>query len=712
MERNTTVSLKKMYVLSLMIFGPTMDSLSAQEILKERGSSWDYLFYQSAAMPADPETIDADFHTTWNGASASFDNDYDGPQFLTGDAPLGYGEVPTNAFPTTNVWDLNDVTASPPSGTRLAAMYLRTTLPAPTNDVTVLTFTGVIDDGVIIYVNGDRVRSELVTPPDDLAASTWALQATDQGNENMDKSVRVPGLFLNAGFPIDIAISVHNSSDTGSDLMLDVEVEAFESDGPPNDDFANAQLLTELLNTTGVEFPIMVDTSNGDFGLGAGREQGEPDHAGNAGGGSIWYRYEASGFNRRVWVNVAESNFDTLLAVYTGDAVDNLTPVRTFPNWPDSPDAASSRDSAPFGEGARVEFDAVSGETYYIAVDGADGSFGSLELTYGNAFTGIGPDNPNDNPQLNAVFEGMDPVDELVGPGASWEFLLHTDVDTQPNDPALVDSDFFGVNGNPGWQTAAGYDGPIFGMAAAPLGYGTINALAMNGSNMAISGESNIWGNRDHDGDGELDSSPPSDARFTAYFRTTFTPDREISDLAVYGLLDDGAVIYINGVEGARINIADTADVNDWQLLAESVRPKNRSTEANPQAAVIRGLNLAANEPVEVAVSLHNAESTSSDLALNLQIFEQASPEVVEPPMTGDRPVLAISPTTADGAFDLNWVWEPGVNFEVQFSPVLENPTWTAVAEATVTEDNGSYSASVSVPFGVNPVGFYRVEEQ
>jgi|GEM_PF-6985930 len=184
--------------------------------------------------------------------------------------------------------------------------------------------------------------------------------------------------------------------------------------------------------------------------------------------------------------------------------------------------------------------------------------------------------------------------------------------------------------------------------------YGNIDALKINNPGLgedgnpqgAIAETSNIWGARDHNGDEDTDpnSSPPIGARYTAYFRTTFTPSKLIEDLAVYGLIDDGAVIYINGEEKARINIASNGSADDWQLLAETPRPKNRPTESNPQAAIIDGLSLPAGQPVEVAVSLHNLDPSSSDMALDLQIFEQAAPAVA-PPMVGDRPVLTLTPS-------------------------------------------------------------------
>jgi subtilisin len=113
-----------------------------------------------------------------------------------------------------------------------------------------------------------------------------------------------------------------------------------------NDDFANALELTGATVT---------GTNNG-----ATKEAGESDHAGNAGGRSVWYRWtpETSG---TATIDTAGSDFDTLLAVYTGSAVNGLTPVAA------NDDANGGVDGVRTSE---VDFPLTAGTTYQIAVDG------------------------------------------------------------------------------------------------------------------------------------------------------------------------------------------------------------------------------------------------------------------------------------------------------------------------------------------------------
>lgn len=112
---------------------------------------------------------------------------------------------------------------------------------------------------------------------------------------------------------------------------------------PANDDFANAEVI--------VGVPGSVIGSN----VGATSEVGEPRHAGLAGGASIWYRWTAPSSCLIVFDTLG-SDYDTVLAVYTGTNVDSLTLV------------ASNDDT--IGLLSRVVFPTVAGTEYRIAVDG------------------------------------------------------------------------------------------------------------------------------------------------------------------------------------------------------------------------------------------------------------------------------------------------------------------------------------------------------
>lgn len=113
---------------------------------------------------------------------------------------------------------------------------------------------------------------------------------------------------------------------------------------PANDDFGGAQALSgEFDSRSGRTYA-------------ASHEVAEPLHAGARGTGSVWYAWTAPR-NLRATVDTCSSGGDTLLAVYTGSAVDALSLV-------------AANDDAWCGLNGSVVFDATAGTTYWIAVDG------------------------------------------------------------------------------------------------------------------------------------------------------------------------------------------------------------------------------------------------------------------------------------------------------------------------------------------------------
>jgi hypothetical protein len=126
---------------------------------------------------------------------------------------------------------------------------------------------------------------------------------------------------------------------------------------PANDNFANAMVLgaSGSLTQTSLE---------------ATKEPGEPDHAANRGGRSVWFRWTApSSGQARFATCGGATSFDTLLGIYIGSNVAALGAV------------AANDDSC--GDRSEVVVTAVAGTTYSIAVDGFNGVAGNFTLSWG-----------------------------------------------------------------------------------------------------------------------------------------------------------------------------------------------------------------------------------------------------------------------------------------------------------------------------------------
>ena len=102
-------------------------------------------------------------------------------------------------------------------------------------------------------------------------------------------------------------------------LFVLVAPAAASASPPSNDNFGNSESITDRFGW-----------AEGD-NTEATKEPGEPNHAGNPGGHSVWYSWTAP-YAGRATFSTCYSDFDTLLAVYTGDQVDNLQQVAADDN--------------------------------------------------------------------------------------------------------------------------------------------------------------------------------------------------------------------------------------------------------------------------------------------------------------------------------------------------------------------------------------------
>src|SRR4051794_13084368 len=185
--------------------------------------------------------------------------------------------------------------------------------------------------------------------------------------------------------------------------------------GPTNDNFDTSTF--ELLRgaSGGVD-------SNTYF---ATKQVGEPAHAGNGGGASVWYLW-SPGANGRVRISTAGSGFDTLLTVYSGSSLTSLTSL-------------ASNDDAGAGvttSALTVDVNGGTNASYWIAVDGKNGATGALKLTWSavapanddlaNAAAVTGTSGSVSANLLGATVEPDEPTGMYDGPSVWWSWTPST----------------------------------------------------------------------------------------------------------------------------------------------------------------------------------------------------------------------------------------------------------------------------------------------
>jgi hypothetical protein len=214
---------------------------------------------------------------------------------------------------------------------------------APSSDSFTISTAGSSFDTLLGVYTGSAVTAltEVASNDDDPAATDGTSKVTFSANANQTYQIAVDGYY--------------DPSATGSvRLALSLSSQA----QPVNDRFANR------IRLTGSNV-----VANGST-VGADREPGEPKHAGQQGGASVWWEWTAPSSDSFTF-STAGSSFDTLLAVYTGSSVTALTEV------------VSNDEDPAAGSTSALTFSANANQTYQIAVEGYQGDSGSVQLQIG-----------------------------------------------------------------------------------------------------------------------------------------------------------------------------------------------------------------------------------------------------------------------------------------------------------------------------------------
>ncbi len=203
---------------------------------------------------------------------------------------------------------------------------------------------------------------------------------------------------------------------------------AYDATGPSNDYIAEAETIS------GESGSLTAST------VGATVEPNEPNHDGsggaNTGGHSIWYSWTAPAAGTAIFTTQG-SSFDTSLRAYTeyagqfyghGWYLPNLNPWTTW---------------------SRLELQVKPGETYLIAVDGQNGEYGDVQLSWRTAVdTGdvTSPSVTMWSPEPGAQVTG---TVTFMSDASDDEAVDRVVYRIEPNDPSGVEPSFIGESQAP-----------------------------------------------------------------------------------------------------------------------------------------------------------------------------------------------------------------------------------------------------------------------
>jgi len=193
----------------------------------------------------------------------------------------------------------------------------------------------------------------------------------------------------------------------------------------------------------------------------------------------------------------------------------------------------------------------------------------------------------------------------LIGKGAAWRYLAPLAAASAPS---------------ASW-TGIGFSDTSWGSGSAPIGYG---------------------------GDGEVTAIPTASGKpFTMYLRRKFTVTGAAGTLGL-GLnlrRDDGAVVYLNGIEKWRSNMPEGVSISYSTPATTSIFGTNEAlwvTNEVSASGLVEGDNV-------VSVEVHQFDTASSDISFDLEVIPLSyAPNT--PPWIGDITDRVLAPAAGTGA--------------------------------------------------------------
>lgn len=230
----------------------------------------------------------------------------------------------------------------------------------------------------------------LLAPGSQIAAASLTQSGTSQAAPHVAGAIAA----LRAAYPTETLAEIKaRLTETGTPVtdsrnsIVKPRLNLLEAARPANNLFAKRISLSGNSGSTSSSNRLAND------------EPGEPVHAGQSGGTSVWWKWLAPA-SGQVSLDTHASGVDTLLATYTGNTLSGLNVIAS------NDDSGSSTSSA-------LLFQAVAGTEYIFAVDGKSGASGLLQLNW----------SLNTSAEANLSISLTGPSN--VSPGNGYDYMLN-----------------------------------------------------------------------------------------------------------------------------------------------------------------------------------------------------------------------------------------------------------------------------------------------
>jgi len=512
--------------------------------------------------------------------------------WASGRAQLGYGdgdEVTTVGFET----DPNN---------KFITTYFRTAFTLTNaSSFTNLTVSLLRDDGGVVYLNGTEIFRNNMPTPGPILFNTLASGNAQPADETITfySGAVSPSLLLN-GTNV-VAVEIHQVLVTSSDISFDLQLigQIGTPNTPPTVTITNPPTGSSFSAPASLAVGASASDSDGtvaqvDFyqnGSLIGSDAISPYSVAvnNLNPGSYAYRAVATD-NRGASTTSSVVNVTVTGVANQPPTVSITSPANnsTYNAPTNLPVTVNAND--PDGSVSKVEF-------FRSGAKVGESSGSPFNFTWTNVLVGtfqltaVASDNlgaMGTSAPISITFTGAAPT-TLIGFGSVWKYLDN------------------GSDQGTAWSGTS-FDDSSWASGPAPLGYGDVNGVIFPATVVSFGGD-------------------PNNKYITTYFRRTIN----VGNPAAYSALvfryfrDDGLVVYVNGTEAFRNNIAPGAvSFNTFAALAGD-DGSAEFTNTVPPSVLVPGNNV-------VAVEVHQTALTSSDIFFDLDLIGNTGAIVNNPP--------------------------------------------------------------------------------